>query len=287
MSQRDQLALDALARALRVRSKLGVPLDEAISPIDVAERLGIEVRLVDIPSMEGMYVSSPSPTIILSSLRFSGRRNFTCGHEIGHHIYGHGEQFDELISEKTNLRSRDPKEFCADCFSAFLLMPKATIDNGMTKRGLKSETLRPIDVYKMASWLGVGYSTFVSHLYFGLRLISLEKARSLWKVEPGNIRSERLGISTASQLYIVDINWKGRAADCEVGDYLIFPSGSRVEGKSLEIKSDQSDSLVIQATTSGIARVSVEQLGWAIFVRVSRAGYIGRACFRFEEESTE
>lgn len=146
MLRRDLLAAGALASALRLRRKLGIPLDEAISPIDVAERMGVEVRLVDLPSMEGMYVTARSPTIILSSLRFSGRRNFTCGHELGHHIFDHGEQFDELMGEKTNSRNRDPKEFSADCFSSYLLMPKATIDNGLTKRGFSYQTLKPTQV---------------------------------------------------------------------------------------------------------------------------------------------
>ena len=91
------IASDALVHALRLRKRIGATLRDSVSPYAAAEQLGIEVRFMDFPSMEGMYVAGASPKILLSSLRPQGRRAFTCAHEIGHHVFGHGEQFDELI----------------------------------------------------------------------------------------------------------------------------------------------------------------------------------------------
>jgi Zn-dependent peptidase ImmA (M78 family) len=124
-------------------------------------------------------VASSAPKILLSSLRPQGRRNFTCAHEIGHHIFGHGEQFDELTDEKSTMRKNDPKEFSADCFAAYFLMPKSTIENGMKRRGYAYESMKPIQVYSLASWLGVGYSTLVNHLLYGIGTISRNKAQEL------------------------------------------------------------------------------------------------------------
>lgn len=119
MSNKNLIATDALTKALKARKRLGISPQESISAMDAAERMGIEVRLVDFPSMEGMYVAGDAPKIIMSSLRPPGRRSFTCAHEIGHHLFGHGEQFDELISDRSFSRAESDVEFAADCFAGF------------------------------------------------------------------------------------------------------------------------------------------------------------------------
>ena len=282
-----QLATEAAAQALRLRKRLGIPISESVSALDVAERLDIEVRLIDIPSMEGVYVAGSAPTILLSSLRPQGRRNFTCAHEIGHHIFGHGEQFDELTDEKSSMRKSDPKEFSADCFAAYFLMPKSSIENGMKCRGYTYEFLVPTQVYALASWLGVGYSTLVNHLRYGIGTISRNKAQELQRSSPKDIRQELLGYSTATPLHLADEHWIGRAIDCEVGDCLMLPYGSYFERGQLAVLNTQRDSTLIEAQSSGVARAGNEQLGWSAFVRVSPHEFTGRACYRFEEEVAE
>lgn len=282
------LATEAAGQALRLRKRLGIPISESVSALDVAERLGIEVRLIDLPSMEGVYVASSAPKILLSSLRPQGRRNFTCAHEIGHHIFGHGEQFDELIDEKSTLRKRDPKEFSADCFASYLLMPKTTIENGMKRRNLTYESLEPAQVYALANWLGVGYGTLVNHLQYGVGMISPNKAQELSKVPPKDIRQKLLCFPTSSPLHLADEHWVGRAIDCEVGDYLLLPWGTTYEGVQLAPSSgNEDDRTFLQAQSPGVARVANDELGWAAFVRVSPHEYVGRACYRFEEEASE
>ena len=90
MTDRKQMARMAAMVALRTRNKAGATLGQAICVYDLAEHLGIEVRFLDIPSMEGFYSKNPGPLILLSTLRPAGRRVFTCAHELGHHVLGHG-----------------------------------------------------------------------------------------------------------------------------------------------------------------------------------------------------
>ena len=104
-----------MAEALRVRTRAGLGLEEAVCVYDLAEHLGIEVRFTDIPSMEGMYYLASEPSIILSSLRPPGRRVFTCAHELGHHSNGDGTTIDQLVQEPRR-SGFDTKEFAADCF---------------------------------------------------------------------------------------------------------------------------------------------------------------------------
>ena len=54
------IASDALVHALRLRKRIGATLRDSVSPYAAAEQLGIEVRFMDFPSMEGMYVAGAS-----------------------------------------------------------------------------------------------------------------------------------------------------------------------------------------------------------------------------------
>lgn len=287
MTNNKLIASDAIVKALKIRKRISVPLYESISPLDAAERLGIEVRFMDLPSMEGMYIAGDNPKIVLSSLRPQGRRNFTCAHEIGHHEFGHGEQFDELTNEKSSSRKRDPKEFAADSFAAFFLMPKSTIDNGMSKRGYGYKSLTSIEAYKMACWLGVGYSTFINHLWHSLNLIDQEKSITLLSSQPREIRYEFLGKHTSSELHIVDQHWLGRPIDCQVGDYLLFPDNAVIEREHMFTSHDHVNGKLVRAELTGLARVSINEVEWASFIRISPYQYSGRSCYRFEEEVDE
>ncbi|MBA9900919.1 ImmA/IrrE family metallo-endopeptidase [Burkholderia cepacia] len=284
MSDKKALFTAAVAKALQARKRLGIALEEAVSPLDAAEKLGVEVRLADLPSMEGMYVSGGRPTIILSSLRPFGRRNFTCAHELGHHAFGHGEQFDELTSDRSYRRATDSKEFQADTFAAFFLMPKSALENGMLRRQLKYDTLDPIAVYGLANWLGVGYSTLVNHMVNGIGTISRAIGDRLLRSAPRDIRQQLIGTpSAAQQVILADQHWRGRSIDCEVGDLIRVPENCRYEGALAA-------SPIVgfaQVQAVGISRIVHEEAGWSAFVRASLKNYKGRACFRFEEEVDE
>jgi len=284
---RRQLASEAVAQALWLRKKLRVAFDQPCCPIDAAEELGIEVRFMDIPSMEGMYVAGASPLIVLSSLRPQGRRNFTGAHEIGHHILGHGQQFDEMKETKGARRTVEPREFSADCFASHLLMPKSAVDNGMTRRKYTYQSLTSTQAYMMSNWLGVGYTSFVNHLQYGLSVISRRDAQQLLSSEPREIRSDVLGRPLPQALHIVDEAWTGRAVDCEVGDYLMLPRETHCEGDVLSPPAEVPNGFLAQVRHSGIARITAGKSDWAAFVRAARQKYVGRACYRFDVEIEE
>ena len=286
MLNKKALAFDALSRALRLRKKLGIDLDRPVSAIEIAESLNIEVRLVDLPSMEGMYIAGPAPKIILSSLRPQGRRNFTCAHELGHHIYEHGEQFDEITSAKNISRKNDPKEFSADCFAGYFLMPKALIDSGMKRRNFTYETLEAHQVYALSSWLGVGYTTLINHMQFGIQMITQEKSHQLLHYEPQEIRQQIYPDSAISNLHVADEHWIGRAIDCEVGDYISLPKNSILEGVQLDTL-ENNNGCFLKTRVPGLAKATNESLGLSIFIRVSPKNYKGRSCYRFEEDVQE
>lgn len=283
-ARRNELAQKAVVEALRTRRQLGLSSWQPVCALDAADQLGIEVRLVDIPSMEGFYCRSGRPTIILSTLRPTGRQNFTCAHEVAHHVLGHGEQFDELIEQKSDERQRDPNEFMADCFAGAFLMPKTAVSRAFVVRNVTQQHCEPDALYTIANWFGVGYATLVHHLRSGLGLIQPARAKVLLKTQPLEIRRGLVGPHAASHLIVADAHWTDVAIDLEVGDLLLLPTDASIEGAVLESQPTLLNVGVLQrAAAPGIGRVNRDG-AWSAFVRVRRKDYIGLARHRFEEE---
>lgn len=281
--ERRRLALRASSMALRIRQEHGAAPDQPCCVYDLAEKMGVEVRFAELPSAEGIY-SPGKPVAIVSSLRPPGRQAFTCAHELGHHAYGHGEQFDELIEERGKRRRYDPKEFEADCFASALLMPKTAILKGLALRGWSPKTISSGQMYSLASWLGVGYVTLIGNMQWGMNLLERNQAAALEKLKGPQIRKSIIGCECKEHLIVVDEAWSGRPIDAQAGDILLLPSAAVIEGDMVEpIKSDQK-LLLARAVRPGIGRVLIRDTAWAQYVRVSRKQFTGLARFRHLEE---
>ena len=224
------LGVRAARRALEIRKQLGVALEDPLNAFDAVERLGLELWFADIPSMEGIYQPARR-VIILSSLRPPGRQAFTCGHEIGHDVFGDGQQFDELVDERANFRRVDPAEFRADAFAGQLLMPKTTVLRAFQERSADPCTCPPEAIYAVSCWLGVGYTTLVHHSSKVLRIIPASRADQLLRVRLPHIRKQILGRSADAALLVVDSHWRSRSADVQVGDLLLLPVGAPSRGR--------------------------------------------------------
>lgn len=283
MSDRQNLAQKAVMEALRVRQRVGLGLTDPANPIDIAEKLGVQVWFEKIPSGEGVLIRAPHPLILLSSLRPSGRIAFTCAHELGHHRFNHAGHVD-LVDDEPLLRENSDDEYQANQFAAYLLMPKTTVQHGFTERGVQPETASPRVVLAVAHWLGVGYATLVYHLQYNLRLLTHSRAQALLKLTPkeivGDVAGERRSGAAA---FLVDRVWRGRAIDMEVGDVLILDAPVVTAGECIGVEiSDQLRSIV-RAVRPGMGHIDGGD-GWGTYVRVRRARFEGRSIFRHLEE---
>ena len=274
-----------MAAALRVRRSADFPLEKAICVYDLAKRLGIEVRFADFPSMEGMYCKEAGPAIILSSLRPSGRRSFTCAHELGHHSNGDGTRIDQLLEPSNHSRS-DTEEFAADCFAGALLMPKMAVQRAFNLRQWDIRECTPGQVYAISNYFGVGYTTLIYHMRSGLHLLPNAHASTLLKTSRVQAQAQALGWHSQDKAWVVDPLWTGRPIDVEVGDLVFARAQAICEGNCLvEVRETREGSLFL-ATQPGIGRI-FNNVEWSAFVRVSRSGFVGRSKFRHLEEADE
>jgi Zn-dependent peptidase ImmA (M78 family) len=286
---RKQLALQAAESAMRERQLAGYKPWDSVCIYDlVAERYGIEVHFMNLPSMEGMYIrKSLEPLILISSLRPPGRQAYTCAHELGHHIFGHGVRIDEHLLETSSKNTFEPEEFLADCFAGFMLMPRTAVSKAFAVRGWSLDSCTPIQCYTVADWLGVGYATLINHMNTTLKLISPSQAKELSGLSPKQIRSSYLGPNVSEELVIVDEHWAEKAIDIQVGDLIFLPANVIGEGKCIQFYQHAMEGILYCGATPGTGRLYNPGTGWSSFVRVSRRDYAGRSIFRHLEESDD
>ena len=289
MINKKELALEAINQALKTRIKAGLNLLSPACLFDICEQMGVAVWFTDLPSMDGFYMrkAKPKPAIGVSSLRPAGRKSITCGHELGHHVFGHGESWDELFEKREESRRFNPEEYQADLFSAAFHMPKLCVCGALTARAIDVRRCTPESMYILSNWLGVGYSSLIMHMLHTLLLLESTHAERLLKVRPREIRKCLLGQECPGNLIVVDEHWNQRPIDVEVGDLILAPAGCQIEGQPIVVRNRPSQGTVIAAESPGIGRVFNTNMDWAAFVRVTRKNYVGRAIFRFEEEAED
>ena len=281
---RTELAKQALEKSLEVREEHGYDFRSPLCVYELAERARMTVRFVDDISMEGVYAALAKPKILISSLRPAGRRAFTCAHELGHHVFGHGSTIDELkaIAESGEFQ---PNEFLADTFAGFLLMPAQAVKRAFSSRGLEVGTATPEQVYRVACSFGVGYETIVGHLEYSLRQITKERATALRKAKLPKIRERILGSATPDHLIIVDLHHGLGTVDAEVGNLVLLPPGTTADSDQIEMINESPQGVLYRATRPGLARAANSTGDWGVVVRVSRFQYAGLAQYRHLEET--
>ncbi len=227
-----------------------------------------------------MYSPEPRPTIVVCVERPAGRRRFTCGHELGHHVFRHGARLDEIADGVTH--SWSSEEYTAQRFAAALLMPKLVVDSAFARRGWLVTQPTPETIFIVAQELGVGFTTLVGHLEFTLGHITHSAADALRRVRLPQLRDHLVGFHVEHDALIVDQHWGRRTIDAEVGDVLLVPPRADFEGPCSSIEDSPVRHLI--ATTPGIGQLVVNVGCPPIPVRVSRRGFTGLARYRHLEE---
>ncbi|MBX3290065.1 MAG: ImmA/IrrE family metallo-endopeptidase [Acidobacteria bacterium] len=276
------LAAQALTAALKVRSRAKAGLVSPVCPYDVCQELGISVKFVDV-NMEGVYVREPKPRIVLSALRPLARRNFTCGHELGHHVFGHGSNLDLLIKDREDENYNSPEEFLADSFASSLLLPALGVRKAFASRSWDAASASPAQMYTVACNFGVGYTTLVNHLTYSLGQISRTRANTLLRSSPQTVREGILEQASSDTLTIIDRQWLASTADVEVGALLLLPPDALPSNDTLLPVEDSSLPTLFRASRPGVVRVCTPDNSWAIFVRIMPFQFRGLARYRHLE----
>ena len=283
---RRELANQAMQAAITTRAKAKLDQHSPICIYGLSEKLGVKVRFNDI-NMEGMYQRGTPPHIHLSANRPLPRRTFSCAHELGHHVFGHGSSIDELCEGTKEYSWEDAKEFLADSFAGFTLMPTLGLRRAFATRSWTPETATAAQIFTITCDFGVGYGTLLTHLSVGVNMISRTRAANLRRVTPKALRAEILGALTPEPLIVADRYHTGATLDAEVMMLLLLPPGTEVTGTSLAHERDLADGRLFRAVRPGIVQVSAYNGAWTAFVRIAPKAYVGLAQYRHLEDDPD
>lgn len=283
---RRALATQALQAAIETRAKANTDQHSPICIYRLCEVLGVTVRFNNI-NMEGMYQRGTPPRIHLSARRPLPRRTYNCAHELGHHVFGHGLSVDELREDAKQHPWEDAKEFLADTFAGFTLMPIMGLRRAFAVRGWTPKTATPVQLFMVACDFGVGYGTLLTHLSVGVNMISQARAAALRRVTPKALRAKILGTLTPEPLLLADHHRTAPTLDAEVNMLLLLPSGSQIEGESLIHERDLVNGSLFRAVRPGVVQARTAMDNWAVFIRVAPESYVGLAQYRHLEADTD
>lgn len=275
---------NAIRKASEIRLKLGVSIIQPINIYDVCKSLEVDVQFVDI-NMEGLYINnSGNPKILISNLRPFPRRVFTCGHELGHHLFNHGFKLDIITDEHDLSDSKSHDEILVDAFSASLLMPIAALYTEFSLRKLNYATATPIDYYIISSIFNVGYQTLITHCKIN-GLIKEYKYFELLKFSPRKIFKQEFGdLGEAVFFKIIDGKSILAPIDLEVSNYISIPSDFLVESDYLLKIHETENNILYQTIKSGISSIHSNLRDMNYFIRIQPEKYIGFTDYRHLEK---
>ena len=283
---RRTLAAQALRAAVTVRAQAKLDQHAPVCIYGLCETLGIKVRFNNI-DMEGMYQRGRPPRIHLSARRPLPRRAFNCAHELGHHIFGHGSSIDELRDEAKEHSWQDDKEFLADVFAGFLLMPTIGLRRAFAVRGWTPETATARQLFTIACDFGVGYGTLLTHLSQSANMLSQARAAILGRASPRDLRADILGSPITQPLIVADQHRAGPTLDAEVNMLIILPNGTETNGATIVPEGDLVEGRLFRTVRPGIAQVKSRSGDWSAFIRVAPEAYVGLAQYRHLEDDPD
>lgn len=271
---------EAARAALLLRRSLSIPRDEPVNVFSIAQSIGVEVFFKDLTSLEGMFYRGPDPVIVLPSLnhRPRGRVSYSCAHELGHFQLGHGTHVDDYIDQPSS--AQEPEEVAADTFAATLLLPRPAVLKRFRCRHWTIESATPIQIYRAASELDVGYTTLLKHLRYGLGIVDGAWLASRERVSPKALRKELLPNVEANRVVIADALWPDIPIDLEVGDYILLMEGGIEHVPDCIVKEGATSvATILKAARQGEGTLTYGHS--RLTVRVARAGYCGALKYRY------
>ena len=158
-------------------------------------------------------------------------------------------------------------------------MPSSTVYSGLGSRAIEPHKANPAQVYGIATWLGVGYSTLSNHLCYSMEIVSKQHLRHLLRHEPKEIKSELVREETTKDVFQLDHLWDGGCAHGQVGDFFV---GITTCSGSLLARVREG---LFVANEPGQASVTLNG-GGRVEIKIARENYIGFYEYRYLREET-
>ncbi|GAA2623796.1 ImmA/IrrE family metallo-endopeptidase [Streptomyces vastus] len=216
----------AMIAAAQAHEALAAEVDDYIDVFGALRRAGVEVMGQKLGGLLGLYIdgSKGIPGCLVNTGLEEVSMRHTAAHELGHHLMGHGTSIDHQEQSLGRWGEGWPQhEREAEAFASWFLMPRPAARAALARCGvIRPES--PLDVYRMARWLGTPYATTVRHL---VRLKMIDRStETVWlKHSPGTLKAELsdgLPLGTQAHIHVLTPAAHGATLHVTAGDCLLL-----------------------------------------------------------------
>ncbi|WP_459250041.1 ImmA/IrrE family metallo-endopeptidase [Streptomyces youssoufiensis] len=204
--------------AAQAHEALAVDVDDYVDVFGALSRAGVEVMGQRLGGLLGLYIDGGQgvPGCLVNTGLEEVSMRHTAAHELGHHLMGHGTSIDHQEQSPGRWGEGWPQhEREAEAFASWFLMPRPAARAALARCDL-TRPESPLDVYRMARWLGTPYATTVRHL---VRLKMIDRpTEAVWlKYSPGSLKADLVdGVSLGPQAHIHVLTPAAHAATVHV-----------------------------------------------------------------------
>jgi Zn-dependent peptidase ImmA (M78 family) len=165
--------LEIQSLAAKFREEHGISPSEPIKIKSILTKLKVNAFFLPLnDNISGMsMLVDELRFMFINSKQVIGRQNFTIFHEL-YHLFMQVD-FDSMICNTGTFNPKDPVEYYADWFSAYLLMPREGILNKIPKNELQKNKITIITLLELENYFGCSRTALLYRLN-ELNLIDLD-----------------------------------------------------------------------------------------------------------------
>lgn len=229
MATSRDIQLIGMREAMRLHRKLNIDLSRRIDVFGATASMGIPLMFKPLKRLSGAYLAeaggeSPSPGIMVSSLRPLSHQRFTTAHELCHHIRDDETMFDSETEVFRRASLNVPiRERIAEAFAGWFLMPKPLVSDSLARIGVFASGLTPQNAYSLSLLMGTSYSATIHHLRTA-NLITAASLSRLAEVKPQTVKRELFGFkylaTSWNNVWDISASLSGSTIFPEPGDVL-------------------------------------------------------------------
>ncbi|MBT2234416.1 ImmA/IrrE family metallo-endopeptidase [Nonomuraea sp. NEAU-A123] len=228
----------AMIRAAQAHRDLDLDQSRYVDVYQALHRAGLMVICTPMSALFGAYLPAAVGSggrkagVLLNSHRSVIDQRHSAAHELGHHVFGHGECVSEgsQVFEDNDPGAWPVREKEAEAFAAWFLMPRVATRKVIAALGVEAIT-RPDEVYQIGLHLGTSYQGTLRHLA-SLKLISSANARSWARLPRGKVRARAVGRAASSpgnDIWVLGPAAHGATLHVRPGDRLVVSLSSTTD----------------------------------------------------------
>ncbi len=129
-------------------------------------------------------------------------------------------------------------EGLAALVARFVLMPRRAVILGFEKIGGNISSPTATDIFRVSSWLGVGYTSLLHQMHWTLNMLSSSEFQMLLAVRPQALKRKAAPATKwekRKQFFEVCSCWEGERIHAEIGDVFAHLSPSSMKHFASEV----------------------------------------------------